>query len=158
VITLGLGIEKIVGLTFPLVISALLLQITTGLYEEIVYRGLMLEGYFEQEKRDWKKRLFYAFCSFLIFGASHLINVNGNLYRFVFTGIIGFSFATIYLKSHNILVPMLLHSVYDIFADLSKCVSFNNSVLFRSINSVFDVVVGVMFVISLIVLVKEQKR
>lgn len=157
VITLGLGIEKIVGLTLPLIISRLFLQqITTGLYEEIVCRGLVLEGYYEQEKRTWKKRLFYAACSFLIFGASHLIG--GNLYTFVFTGMIGFSFATIYLKSHNILIPMLLHFVYDIFANMSNYVSFNTSVLFRSINSVFDIVVAFMFVISFVALVKGDKR
>lgn len=50
--------------------------------------------------------LIYAFASFLLFG---LAQINGGLYGFVFTGILGFSFAVIYLKSHNIVIPMGLH-------------------------------------------------
>ena len=58
----------------PLFISHLLLQqITTGFYEEIAFRGLFLEGYFQQENRDWKRRLLYASSSFILFGFAHII-------------------------------------------------------------------------------------
>ena len=47
------------------IVHVFLQQITTGFYEEIVYRGLILGGYFEQEDRSWKKRMVYAFVSFV---------------------------------------------------------------------------------------------
>lgn len=107
IITLFLGIDHIEALTFPLVFSHLFLQqITTGFFEEMTYRGLVLEGYFLQENKTLKAELIYAFASFLLFGLAH---ISGGLYSFVFTGILGFSFAAIYLKSHNILIPMGLH-------------------------------------------------
>lgn len=81
-------------------------QITTGFFEEMTYRGLVLEGYFLQENKTLKPGLIYAFASFLLFGLAH---ISGGLYSFVFTGILGFSFAVIYLRFHNILIPMGLH-------------------------------------------------
>ena len=140
----------------PLFISHLLLQqITTGFYEEIAFRGLLLEGYFQQENRDWKRRLLYASFSFILFGFAHIIN--GNWITFIFTGSIGFSFSAIYLKSHNIFIPMILHFIYDVFANLSYYVKYNNSRVFHTLDSMMYTIIGVMFVISVIALLTEKK-
>lgn len=139
-----------------MIVSRIILQqITTGFYEEVVFRGLVLEGYFEQKNRDWKRRILYASLSFGLFGLIHIFD--GNLYTFVFTGIVGFSFATIYLKSRNILIPMILHFVYDIIANLNYYIKYNDSPVFSSLNSIFSIIVGAMFIISAIILVKEKK-
>lgn len=156
VVTICVGVESIVGLTMPLLISQIFLQqITTGFYEEITCRGLFLGGYFEQENNTWKCRLLYALGSFVLFGVIHVVG-GGSFYTFLFTGCVGFAFATIYLKSHNILIPMLLHFVYDIFANLSGYIEFNDTTLFQRMNAVFDIVVVVMFIVSVILLVRED--
>ena len=156
-VTLCVGVKEFVGLTVPVVIAHIFLQqITTGFYEETVYRGLILGGYFEQEDRSWKKRVVYAFVSFVIFGSIHLID--GNWQTFVFTGSIGFAFAAIYLKSHNIFIPMLLHFVYDVAANLSYYVEFDQTELFSRMVSLLDPILVLMFVISLIVIIMPHSK
>lgn len=151
-IALCAGVKNFSGLTLSAVIAHVFLQqITTGFYEEIVYRGLILGGYFAQEDRSWKKRMVYAFVSFVIFGSIHLLD--GNWHTFLFTGSIGFAFAAIYLKSHNIFIPMLLHFVYDVAANLSYYVEYNQTELFKNMVSLLDPIRVLMFVISLIVII-----
>ncbi|MGN0594678.1 MAG: type II CAAX prenyl endopeptidase Rce1 family protein [Hominimerdicola sp.] len=151
------GIKSITGLTIGLLISRFFLQqIATGFYEELNYRVLILEGYF-YGAQNIKNKLIYGFVSFLLFGAVHVIN-GWSTYRFFQTGVIGFAFAVMYLKSRNILLPMLLHFLYDIFANLTDYIEWNNSTLFVNMNSIFDIMLIIMFVISLIMLLKKEKN
>lgn len=155
IITLFLGIDHIEELTFPLVFSHLFLQqITTGFFEEMTYRGLVLEGYFLQENKTLKAELIYAFASYLLFGLAH---ISGGLYNFVFTGILGFSFTVIYLRSHNILIPMGLHFLYDVFANMNDYIRYNDSTIFQSFNTAFPVIVAVMFLLSFCILIKYRE-
>ena len=156
-ITVCIGAENIIGLTASLFISHIILQqLTTGFYEEIVYRGLLLGGYFEHEDPSWIIRLFYAFVSFIIFGSIHLID--GNWITFLFTGSIGFSFAVIYLKAQNILIPMIFHFTYDVIANLNYYIEYNPSELFKIMEKLLDPLVIVMFVLSLIILLSKRDR
>lgn len=69
------GCRGISGLTAGLFFARILLQqLTTALYEELNYRFLILEGYFHGNKSVWS-RLLYAFVSFLVFGAAHVVPV-----------------------------------------------------------------------------------
>ncbi len=150
------GVKSITGLTSGILISRIILQqIATGFFEELNFRMLILEGYFHGN-RTLKNRLIYAFLSFLIFGAIHVVT-GWNTYTFLQTGIIGFSFAVMYLKSGNILLPMFLHFIYDIFANLANYIEWNDSALFVSLNSVFDLSLIVMFVISFVMLTIKEK-
>lgn len=155
IILIIIGFKDISGLTFGLVISKIIFQQTaTGFYEELNYRFLILEGYFFG-KQNLKNKLIYAFISFILFGILHIVT-GWDTDRFLLTGIIGFSFAVIYIKSRNIVVPMLLHFIYDIFANLAEFIEWNNSVLFQNMNSLFKVIIAVMFIISLIILIKKE--
>jgi len=151
------GIKSITGLTMGLLISRLILQqIATGFYEELNFRVLILEGYFYGTK-NVKNKLLYGYTNFLIFGAMHVLD-GWDTYRFLQTGAIGFSFAVMYIKSRNILIPMLLHCLYDIFANLIDYFEWNNSILFVKMNSIFDVVFIIMFVVSFVMLWEKGKK
>lgn len=155
IILLIVGAKNITGLTFGLVMSKIIFQqITTGFYEELNYRFLILDGYFFG-KQDIKNRLIYAFISFIFFGLVHVVT-GWDTYNFLLTGVIGVSFAVIYIKSRNIIVPMLLHFIYDIFANLVQFIEWNNSLLFVNMYSLFEVVITIMFIISLVILVKKD--
>lgn len=154
-IDLSLGIKAITDLTLGVFISKIILQqITTGFYEELNYRYLILEGYF-YGKKSVGNRLIYAFLSFILFGLVHVIT-GWDAYVFLQTGVIGFAFAVMYLKSRNIVVPMLFHFVYDIFANFASFVEWNDSLLFSSVNAVFEIVIVIMFILSLIMLIRKE--
>lgn len=111
------GARGFIDIPVPLFLCDVFLQqIAVGFFEEMVFRALMLEDYFSHGDRTWKRRLCYALISFVIFGFIHAMVQNtwaDAVLSFLFTGAFGFTLAAAYLHSHNILVPMLLHFVYD---------------------------------------------
>lgn len=150
------GMKKIAGLTSGLLISRIILQqIATGFYEELNYRLLVLEGYF-YGTQNIKNKLMYGFTSFVLFGALHVVT-GWDTNRFLTTGAIGFAFAVMYLKSRNILIPMILHFVYDIFTNMASYIKWSDSTLFANMNSMIDVAIIIMFVISFIMLLMKEK-
>lgn len=156
VMALVVGTESITGLTAGLLISKVILQqIATGFYEELNYRFLICEGYFHGE-RTIKRRLLYAVLSFLIFGALHIIN-GWDTYRFLLTGTIGFAFAAMFLCSGNIVIPMIVHAVYDMIANLEGFVTWRQGGASEVINSAFYIIIGVMVVLSVYMLTRKQK-
>lgn len=150
----SIGTKNVVGLSAGLLISQVFFQqLATGFYEELSYRLLILEGFFYQTKGSALIKLSYAAVSFVLFGTLHVVT-GWSLYRFVQTGIIGFAFAAIYLISHNILIPMFLHFAYDILANIAGYIEWNNSAAFNALNSVFEVMLGVMMIISIFLIIK----
>lgn len=150
------GIESITGLTAGLLFSRIIMQqLATGFYEELNYRVLILEGYF-YGAQTVKHKMIYAFTSFFLFGAVHVVT-GLNMYRFLQTGTIGFAFAVMYLKSGNVLIPMILHFLYDIFANLTDYATWNNSPLFINLNSIFDIMLLLLFVTALTLLLRKGK-
>lgn len=151
------GIKSITGLTIGLLISRIILQqIATGFYEELNYRVLLLEGCFYGSQNS-KNKLIYGFLSFFLFGALHVVD-GWDTYSFLQTGIIGFAYAVMYLKSRNILLPMIMHFVYDIFANLTYYIEWNNSTLFVNVNSIFEIMLIIMFIISFIMLLIDGRN
>ena len=149
------GCRKISGLTAGLFFARILLQqVTTALYEELNYRFLILEGYFHGNKSVWS-RLLYALISFLIFSLAH-VATGWSASAFLLSGAIGFAFAVIYLKSGNIVVPMLLHFIYDVPANMTSYIDWKDSASLASINSVLAVVLALMFLISLVILIIDK--
>lgn len=151
------GFNTIVGLSAGLLVSKVLLQqITTGFYEELNYRLLILEGYF-YGKPSVGRKLAYALISFVAFGLIHVIT-GWSTYGFLHTGAVGFAFAVIYLNSGNMMLPMLLHFVYDIFANLADYVEWNQSLLFVAVNSVFEIMLAIMFLVSFLLLFRKDQK
>lgn len=134
-------------------------QITTGYFEEMLFRAYLMEGYYSglsAEERTWKQRLYYSFLSALIFGAVHLSGA-GSPITPVFAAVGGFIYASAYLYSHNILACMLLHFVYDAFAHCPKYVNewdeANWLVLWA--DPIYMTLLGVGLLIAVVYLMKE---
>lgn len=159
---MAIGIHSFYNTTWTVYFSYLLcLQLATGFWEELTFRAFLLEGYFQRKNATWKYRLTYACISFLFFGFIHAMDCGsisdaGN--TFMVTGIFGFVFAAMYLYSHNILAPMLLHFIYDIFANFPQFAEQWNdaSPLFLLVNNcLLPVSFVFMLVVSLIFVFKE---
>ena len=163
IIYLIIGINGFINTTLRIVFSCLFfVQISTAFMEEIICRAFLLEGYFNKNNDTWKIRLIYALLSFAFFGLAHAIscdNLSFAIERFFMTGIMGFVYATIYLCSHNILVPILFHFIYDIFANTTIFVSeWSESKLFITLDNYFYLTFTcIMFIVSFIFLIKGKK-
>ena len=161
IVYFAVGVKAFIRTTFPTVFSDLfLLQITTGFYEELTFRAFPIEGYFFRENKTWITRLAYASFCFVIFGLLHAIEcdtLSHAVYRFMITGTLGFAFASVYLHTHSILVPMILHFVYDIFANGINFVAAWNESAFLTVmkNDIFYVLMAITFIIALIYVIRD---
>lgn len=157
IITVCAGCERIIGVPENLLFAGIVLQqITTGFYEELNYRFMILEGYFYGAETVRNRRL-YAMISSFVFGLAH-VATGWNATAFFLPGTIGFAFAVIYLKSRNLVVPMLLHFVYNIVANVTLYIEWNHSALFLSMNSGIEIALGMMGIISLVILMQNKAR
>ena len=140
------------GLTSELIfIDLFLLQITTGFYEELCYRLLVCEGYFHGP-RTLCRKLLYALISFGIFGALHLCT-SLSFATFLYTGAVGLAFAVIYLNTRNIVIPMFLHFILDVFIHLQNYVPADGT-LFITSDTCLTIMVLLMIFISLVTLIR----
>ena len=157
IITVASGFGKVAGLTLGYFISkAIIQQITTGFYEELNYRFLLLEG-LKYTKNTITCKLLYVFLSSILFGLLHCVT-GWNTYTFLQTGAIGFAFAVMFVKSENIVLPMILHFLYDIIAVTAPYIEWDHNPLFDNISYVFEFIIVIMFVISFVMLIvlKEE--
>ena len=96
--------------------------------------------------------------SFIIFGALHVIT-DFSLSTFLSTGSFGFVMAVIYMKSKNIILPMILHFVEDVFANLFPYTLFNNLPLFENLfTALWYVNIGMIIYSIVILFIKDKKE
>lgn len=147
-ITVITGFGRFTGLTTAVLITRVIIQqFTTGFYEEINYRFLLLEG-LKHTRNDVKMKLIYVLLSSVLFGLLHCIP-DWDTYTFLRTAAMGIGFAVIFVKTGNIIVPMIIHFLYDVIAHFVTFIEWNNNSIFDVLSSIFEVMLIVMVVISL---------
>lgn len=151
------GFGKIVGLSIGYFIAkAIVQQLTTGFYEELNYRLLLTEG-LNYTRNTSLHKLLYVLGSAILFGLLHCVT-GWDTNRFFQTGAIGFAFAVMFVKSGNIVLPMIFHFLYDVIAVTTPYIEWNHNPFFDNISYIFDYIMIVMFVVSLIMLLVLNDR
>ena len=106
------------GFYFKPTMLALVMAIAAGFFEETIFRGVTVPigmRYIRSEKRVSITVLFTA----LVFGLLHIGNIiNGasaamGIIQGIATIFAGLLFAAAFLRTGNILVPIIMHGVYD---------------------------------------------
>lgn len=87
---------------------SIFVAITAGICEEIIYRGFVIH-YLSSLPLDLEK-IHLLILSAIIFGFAHIYQ---GWKGFLFTGLIGFVFARIYLETGSLLFPIILHIIID---------------------------------------------
>ena len=152
IVQVVLGFGRLTGLTVGIFLTKVLLQqLTTGFYEELNYRFLLLEG-LKFTANSTRYKLIYVFASTVLFGIVHCIP-SWDTYTFLTTGAIGFSFAVIYVKSGNIVLPMVLHFIYDFLIKMTAFVQWRPNPFYNVICGCSDIAYVVMFMISFVILI-----
>ena len=95
-------------------------QITTGLFEEAAFRGLLMTAMLVQWGDTAKGRTLIVLISGIVFGVSHF---KGGWFSVLIASILGTGFSAVYLYSKNLMSCMLLHALYDIPAHLGHWIA-----------------------------------
>lgn len=129
--------------------AALLLILAGGILgpvmEELLFRGIVF-GLLEKVKKGW----FAVFFSALLFGIAHMTFVQS-----VYTFIMGFIAGTIYLKTRNILWPVIMHITINTVASLS---SFSQFQSYLGVLEKFTVIMTIPLLIIVYKAVKSRKK
>lgn len=108
------------GQIFLAVIVAFFSSLVIGIFEEVVFRGVMFNYFVFLFRKSNKSILLAGLLSSIIFGLLHIINAlyGGaewayTLYQVAYASALGFLFAMVYVQTKNIVAPILLHMLID---------------------------------------------
>ena len=117
-----------------------------GLFEEIIFRGIILSllaGAFSKDKKGF---LLTYVCSSLIFGLAHLFNgfSAGAFLQAGYTILTGGLFAFCFIKTKNILCPAFVHGIFNFCGLLFDKVGLGNGVVFDTGTVITMLIVSVV--------------
>ncbi len=109
-----------------LIIMVIIEQIFVGIFEEFLFRGLILNILLEKTKRlQYKGMIWSLLISSILFGATHILNlfdnpeeINSTTVQTVGAIFIGVFLGALYLRFKNIWVVVFYHTLIDIATDL----------------------------------------
>lgn len=110
----------------PILLFYFVVYMVVGWFEEALCRGVLFNA-FKAYWGDNKKGVYLsAFVSAFLFGALHLLNLNGSntistITQVIYATFFGMLFATIYYRSGNLLSCIILHGLVDFSGEIWTC-------------------------------------
>lgn len=95
-------------------------SLLTAILEELLFRNILLEEFIRQNFTKFKSLLY----SSLIFGSIHLLNISSLssipycIIQSIYTTGIGLIFGLVYIKTHNITYPIIIHFLFNYINDI----------------------------------------
>ena len=153
------------GFYFKPTMLALVMAIAAGFFEETIFRGVTVPigmRYIRSEKRVSIIVLFTA----LVFGLLHIGNViNGasvamGIIQGTATIFAGLLFAAVFLRTGNILIPIIMHGVYDYMCFVTDASLDNGIMIGEAVTTglILAVLVDVVAGVWALYLIRPAKR
>ena len=124
----------IVSNTFYLLLVILHPLIGTGLFEEVLYRGLVLKILLKKTGGTKKGIMFACVVSSMLFGLLHIPNlitgapVLQTVSQIISAATIGLFFAAIYLRTKRLWIPILFHGFLNLSAQIFNAIVASDTV------------------------------
>lgn len=141
------------------ILSQLLIAILTGIIEELLFRGLVFQEFLINTNKT--KAIIY---SSLIFGGIHLLNISSFasipqvLVQVVYSSFLGFLLAISYLKTENIIVPIIFHTTFNFINNALTVALFNIKwdLTFYIVNVSLAIIIGIYALLIMNNTIKER--
>lgn len=122
----GLPENSIVMPSVYMIIIVIIEQIFVGIFEEFLFRGLVLNTLLAKMKHNgFKEKLVAIVVSSFLFGIVHLLNlfsepqmINNTLAQVFYAVFIGIFLGALYLRTNNIWVVAIYHALVDVVSEL----------------------------------------
>lgn len=124
----------------------------TGISEELVFRGVILGGLIAitPGKNRWKAILF----SSILFGSIHLLNLfSGNqgsstmvYVQVLYAAFLGIYLASLFIVSETLWLPIIAHSLIDLFSFLERPLGGIQLVIFFILYGFVPMIFGIIFI------------
>ena len=140
--------------TTDALLIGILLGLSPGICEEILFRGILI-SYLMKFFRNSKNIYIILIFSALIFGLSHITNVfmgaplDSSLFQAFYTFSMGIILGAVYLRTGNIWIPIIFHSLIDIIG----ISFFNSQSMIIQTGFVLDIVSILTIIVSIICIV-----
>jgi len=136
-------------------------QLTTGLFEEPLYRGLLITAILIKWGDKAKGRITAALISALVFGLVHFLNVftgsGGSITHVLKCFTVGIMFAAVYIYSGNLLSAMIMHSFYNIVVAAMDLVIDKNEVFMLAYSIAYEAILLLVGPVIAIILIRKAK-
>lgn len=119
-----LNSRYIINESYDLIYMFAFNSIGVGLFEEVVFRGLLLLILLQSLPKTKNGNLLAVVISAAIFGLIHLFNifygssVNDAILQVGYSFLMGMLWAVVYLKTKNLWIVMILHATYNFFGNI----------------------------------------
>lgn len=143
---------------------ALLLGIAPGVTEEILCRIIPLSFVMKSPEREKRVQPAVVFTS-LIFGLGHIINIFSGadivttLFQVLYATGTGFLFGTVYIRTGNMWITIILHSLTDFIFFLGKDSQLSGGVLSESTgasSAVFLLVFALLYFVNAFIVFRKE--
>lgn len=117
---------------YPMVMPSLYLilmivieQLLVGVFEEFLFRGLILNVLLEKMGSHWKGKILSIVISSVLFGLIHLLNlfenpnmINATIAQIFYATFIGVFLGALYVRVGNLWVVVIYHAIVDLAGEL----------------------------------------
>ena len=139
------------------IFSGFIISIGVAIVEELLFRSQVLEEFLKNNNKF--KSILY---SSIVFGMIHLLNISSLssiptvLVQVVYSFFLGFILGFIYLKSKNIIYPIIFHFLFNFLNDILVIELFKLKwdITFFIVN----IVIGIVLVLYMVLILITERR